>query len=336
MGSARLNRRTVLASTLATIFCSSIRPSLAKKIPKKEQLPTDDLSRGEIFNEYLVKPWKAENPTDSGTLAIPQKFSFPDDVLYDCKVNAQKQCVTDPKTPRPGSTMFGIDISHYTDTSFSFNELRGQQVSFVQIKTSQRHNIKDSKFADFWKRCGRLTGDNKVYRGPYHFLAYGATGKQQADWFMKCLEEADPNGLGPEDMAPGVDLEWDVYKSTGKLDHWAGKGADHIQEVALECLQTLKTRLGRTPVLYTGKSWFSDQTLPLDRFKNFADYPLWVFDYNPRRKIEERPLLPDATKPAALWQYTDSAKVPRVYNKTVDASVFYGTEADFRKTFGIA
>ncbi|WP_189506091.1 GH25 family lysozyme [Mesorhizobium sp. M2D.F.Ca.ET.233.01.1.1] len=231
--------------------------------------------------------------------------------------------------------MFGIDISHYTDANFAFNELRGNQVRFVQMKTSQRHNIADTGFASFWKRCGQLTGDRKVYRGPYHFLAYGAKGKQQADWFIQCLEKADPHGLGPEDMAPGVDLEWDVYRSTGKLDHWAGKGADLIQEVALECLETLKTRLGRTPVLYTGKSWFSDQTLPLDRFKNFADYPLWVFDYNPRRKIEEKPLLPDPNKPAALWQYTDSATVPS-YRKTVDASVFYGTEADFRKTFGIA
>ncbi|SDA69554.1 Glycosyl hydrolases family 25 [Mesorhizobium qingshengii] len=334
MCAVRLNRRSILLSTLASAIYVGTNNSLAKKAPAG-QLPTDDLTRSEIFNEYLVKPWDAANPANGGTLAIPAKFSFPDDALYDCKVNARNECVTDPKTPRPADMMFGIDISHYTDPNFSFNELRSQQVRFVQMKTSQRHDIRDKRFPDFWKRCGSLTGDAKVYRGPYHFLAYGAKGKQQADWFIQCLENADPHGLGPEDMAPGVDLEWDVYKSTGKTDHWAGKGADHIQEVALECLETLKSRLGRTPILYTGKSWFSDQTLPLDRFKNFADYPLWVFDYNPRRKIQEKPVLPDASKPAALWQYTASAKVPD-YKKTVDASVFYGTEADFRKTFGIA
>jgi len=283
----------------------------------------------------VVDPFEVDNASEMRTLKIPASFQFPRDVISDCTVDTHHRCVADPSKPRSKAVMFGVDINHYTDSDeFSFDQIRDQHVSFVQMKTSQGSGYRDDNFPLFWKQAGQLAGSRKIYRGPYHFLTASADGKAQADWFLKLLDKA--GGLEPGDMAPGVDLEWDVYKSTGKLDHWKDKGAQFIIDTVTSCMERISEKTGRTPVLYTGKSWFGPHTIPLSRFKEFEKYPLWVFDYDPSRKIEEKPLLPDPKMVAALWQFTSTARVPICYNAGVDGSVFYGTENDFKKTFGIA
>jgi lysozyme len=319
-------RSLVLSSALAAVACAL--PARAEDAEAGVEL-TDDLSRGEIFQKFVIDPLKISGGAQS--LAIPSSFQFPKDVLYDCKVGANHICETDPSKPRTKPMLFGVDISHHTDAGFSFSQLREQQVHFIQIKASQGAGFRDGKFASFWKRAGALDGNSKVFRGPYHFLAASADGKKQADWFLKILDQA--GGLKSDDMAPGMDLEWDVYTSTGNKDHWEGKGAQYIIDNALACLERISEKTGRTPILYTGKYWFGPKTVPIDRFKEFAKYPLWVFDYNPKRKIEEKPLLPDNSITPSLWQFSDSAHVPATYSGKVDASAFYGTEAEFKKVF---
>jgi lysozyme len=325
---ASISRRTFLLSTAATMAV----PASGHGADDEPGIPlTDDFSRAEIFQKFVVDPWDADHKSPS-TLAIPANFQFPRDVVNDCTVNAQGNCVADTSKPRSKAMMFGIDISHHTDAdNFSFTQLSAQQVRFVQMKTSQGDNYRDPKFPIFWKHAGQLNGGQKVFRSPYHFLTAAADGKKQADWFLSLLSKA--GGLKADDMSPGVDLEWDVYPSTGNLDHWNDKGAQYIIDTALGCLDRIKEQTGRTPILYTGRSWFGPHTVPLNRFKEFEKYPLWVFDYNPQRKIEEKPSLPDIAQPAALWQFTSSAFVPLCYPKGLDASVFYGDEAAFKKAF---
>jgi lysozyme len=327
-----ISRRKFVLSTAAVLATPS-RTLWAADEPGA--LLTDDFSRSEIFQMFVVDPWEAENAGPNKTLAIPDNFQFPRDVVNDCTVNADGHCLADASKPRSKDMMFGIDISHYTDAgSFSFGQLRAQQVRFVQMKTSQGDSNRDGNFQQFWKSAGQLLGEHKVFRGPYHFLTAGADGKKQADWFLSLMDRA--GGLKADDMPPGVDLEWDVYRNTGKTDHWNDKGDQYIIDTALGCLDRIKEKTGRTPILYTGRSWFGPHTVPLDRFKEFSIYPLWVFDYNPKRKIQEKPSLPDNSQAAALWQFSGSASVPVCYPKGVDASVFYGDETAFKKAFGIA
>jgi lysozyme len=330
---SEFSRRSFISSAIAATVAGAV-PARATDAEDGAAL-ADDYSRGEIFQQFVIEPWEVQNASESQTFAIPMNFQFPRDVMYDCTVAPNGRCVTDKSKPRTKPMMFGIDINHYTDSDdFSFSQLRDQHVRFVQMKTSQGSGYRDDNFPIFWKLAGQLTGEQKIFRGPYHFLTAGADGRQQADWFLMHLNKA--GGLQPDDMAPGVDLEWDVYRSTGKLDHWKDKGAQYIIDTALSCLDRIREKTGRTPILYTGKSWFGQRTVPLDRFKEFAGYPLWVFDYDPVRKIEEKPLLPDASISATLWQFTSSASIPVSYGSGVDASIFYGTEADFRKTFGMS
>ncbi|QND44656.1 glycoside hydrolase (plasmid) [Rhizobium lusitanum] len=295
---------------------------------------SDDLSRGQIFKDFVVLPWLAENGGENQTLSIPAVFQFPQDVTYDCTLDAQKVCRTDTSKPRTKPMLFGVDISHYTAPSFSFSELRDKKVRFVQMKASQGLRYRDANFAAFWKRAAQFQGDQAVFRGAYHFLTADGDGKQQAEWFLSELERA--GGTVNGDMAPGVDLEWDVYKSTGKADHWEGKGANFILDTVHACMERLTKATGKNPILYTGKSWFSAKTVPIDRFKELEKYPLWVFDYNPQRKLDEKPLLPDNSSKAAIWQFSDSARALGAYDGTLDSSVFYGSEGDFKNAFGIS
>lgn len=330
--SAKISRRSFLLSAIATATATTFA---ARAADGEEGISlTDDYSRGEIFQQFVVDPWLVDNASETQTLAIPKSFQFPKDVLFDCTVQQNHICVTDTSKARTKGVMFGVDINHYTDRDdFSFSQLRQQQVQFVQMKTSQGTGYKDDNFPIFWKQAGQLTGDQKLFRGPYHFLTASGDGKKQADWFLTLLDRA--GALQSDDMAPGVDLEWDVYKSTGKLDHWKDKGAQYIIDTALNCLERIRNQTGRTPILYTGKSWFGPHTVPLTSFKEFKEYPLWVFDYDPHQKIEEKPSLPDSNISAALWQFTSSARVSVAYGGGVDASIFYGSEADFRQIFGI-
>ena len=102
----------------------------------------------------------------------------------------------------------------------------------------------------------------------------------------------------------------------------------------LDCMARIKELTRRTPVLYTAKSWFSPDTIPLSRFAELKAYPVWIADYDPRRKLAEHPALP-AGAVQALWQFDDGAAI--TFDKTdTDASIFYGTPAQFRKVFGVA
>jgi GH25 family lysozyme M1 (1,4-beta-N-acetylmuramidase) len=76
---------------------------------------------------------------------------------------------------------------HRTDRDdFTFDQLREEQVTCVR----QGDSYRDDNFPIFWKQAALLTGGQKVYRGPYHFLTANADGKKQADWFLGLLSKS--------------------------------------------------------------------------------------------------------------------------------------------------
>jgi lysozyme len=184
-----ISRRAFLSSsTAAMVFGTSVACALDDE---PGSALTDDYSRGEIFQQFVVDPWLVDNSSEALTLAIPSNFQFPRDVLFDCSVQANHRCVSDNSKPRTKAMMFGVDINHYTDQEdFSFSQLRAQQVRFVQMKASQGDSYRDDHFPIFWKQAGRLTGEQRIFRGAYHFLTASADGKKQADWFLTLLNRA--------------------------------------------------------------------------------------------------------------------------------------------------
>ncbi|ENN83810.1 Glycoside hydrolase (plasmid) [Rhizobium freirei PRF 81] len=284
---------------------------------------SEDASRATLFEKYEVPAYNPNAPeTKNETLAIPTDFAFPRDARED-RLKGSK--------PRVDS-IFGIDISHYTSPDLDMTLLKQKEVKFIYIKATQGVSSKDKLFKKFWADAGNLPASIAIPRGAYHFLssASDASGKAQANAFVDYLNLH--GGLKAGDLPPVVDLEWDVAK--GNPDRWVGHSADEIVAKTLECLKQIEARTGRRPIIYTAKAWFSSNTVPLSRVGEFKDYPIWIADYNPKRKFDETPaVLPGST--TAIWQFTDRAKISGISTAGFDSSIFYGTNAKFRQTFGL-
>ncbi len=309
-----LTRRDIVLSTLAS----------GVALPARGQTAVDPPSRAQLFDPFLPPEGLSESyngAEQNVPLALPSIFRFPADAKYDSILNRA----------RPPS-IFGIDISGWTDSNVPLGDLRLQSVGFVYAKASQGTNYWDKKFSAFWSKLGAQRGNDKPWRGAYHFLSSSSPGAAQADFFANILDAQ--GGLQAGDMAPALDLEWDIVSKDGP-DQWAGRGKNYILDSVLGCLARIKERTGRAAVLYTAKSWFSDQTLPLADFDKVSGYPLWVADYRPKRKLEENPDYPGRARPA-LWQFTDGALLTSGFGPGLDASIFNGSEAEFKKVFQIS
>lgn len=313
--------RLGLMAPLALPFMTRTTRARADDGEASWQSLTDDASRADLFAKEVIPFGLREEQTGGPvTLAIPPTFNFPDDAKFDRIENK----------PRVNS-IFGIDISHHLRTGMDFSLLKSQRVGFVYCKATQGVGFKDSKFGDFWKTLGALPTGDRVPRGAYHFLSSDSPGKDQADRFLAYLRLH--GDIRPGDLPPVLDLEWDVV--AGNPDKWRGRGKQYILDMTLGCLERLKQSTGRTPIIYTAKAWFGDTTIPLSEFSKFAGYPIWIADYNNSRKLSEKPAVPAGVKPL-IWQFSDRALLAAGYNSGLDASIFYGTDQEFRAAFGIS
>jgi lysozyme len=319
---SKISRRVLLSWGLSgtTTLKWASESSAASDPEERWTSLTEQPSRHELYSNYVIPAGLVEQQDSSEAakpLAIPDVFYFPTDAVTD---NLQKK-------PRVNS-IFGVDISHHISDEIQLHLLRVQGIKFVYMKATQGSKFKDGKFSKFWKTTGSLPENAAVDRGAYHFISSNINGKKQADSFVDYLELH--GGLQKGDLPPAVDLEWDVTK--GNPDGWRGRGATYILDLTLECLLRVKERTQRTPLLYTAKSWFGPDTIPLEKFEMLSEYPLWIADYNPKRKLEEKPVTPNGA-PAVLWQFSDKASLATGYRRGLDASIFYGTDTDYQKAF---
>lgn len=194
-------------AVVCTFYVSATHPIGAEEGTRTEDswtaLPDDqseDTSRGAAFAEHEVAAYDAAAPASSAEpLAIPSQFTFPDDARYD-RIEKHDRM----------NSIFGIDVSHYTDSRLNLDDLKVKNVRFVYIKATQGTSSKDAKFAQFWDGMGKLDPAVKVPRGAYHFLSSTSPGKPQADAFVDYITLH--GGIKTGDLPPVVDLEWDVTK----------------------------------------------------------------------------------------------------------------------------
>jgi lysozyme len=323
----RLTRSQFVRSGLGATFLCALGDTAQAQDPQPPmaeaewQPLTDDRSRAQLFEREVIPFGLREQQDDSVvTLAIPPVFYFPDDVKTDRIENKPRQNV-----------IFGIDISHHLSNDIDFSLLKLQRVGFVYCKATQGVRFKDEKFERFWKSLGKLSNTDSLPRGAYHFLSSDSPGKDQADRYLDYVRlQGD---FQPGDLPPVLDLEWDVTKTNP--DRWRGLGKQYILDQTLGCLERIKQRSGKTPIVYTAKAWFSSETIPLSEFSKLAPYPLWIADYNNKRKLSEKPDVPGGARPL-LWQFTDRSRMTTGFDGGLDASVFYGTSDEFRKAFGLS
>lgn len=290
---------------------------------------TDDPSPQELFAEVIA----ASAKDDPGGAAegvqyfnLNGPFRFPNDTTFDLALHQ-------PRT----NSLFGVDISHWTDPGFPVEQLASRNVLFLYMKATQGQGL-DGSFAPFWARAGKLPQGRQVHRGAYHFLTCGDPavsgadwGKAQADAFIKVIKAN--GGLTATDMPPTVDLEWDKTKT--EHDRWTCRTPSEVIATVKAFQERVKAALNRVPVIYTARAWWRERMGAESAFSALAGYPIWIADYSKSSRASEVP--PQINKTAwSLWQFTDSATMAIGYNRGFDANVFKGTKDEFLHAFGVA
>ena len=280
-----MNRpRVSLAATF--IILAFTAPAAAQSTPTDapphwEDL-TDEPSRRDL-SEYEM-----QNFAPPGEKAIRRAFAFPADA---------------------NDGDYGIDVSHHNGV-IAWPTVAASSVRFVYIKATQGMRFRDSKFATNW--AGAATG---LRRGAYHFLsAERGTGAAQARAFIALLTAS--GGLRDSDLAPVLDMEWDLAKVNGvQRDRWESLTPDEIATEALAWLRAVEAATGRKPIIYTAASWWTPR---LRSNAALNGYTHWIADYRQSSIAAGAPKSVTSI-PFAAWQFTDVGKFGSVL-KRVDVN----------------
>ncbi len=253
--------------------------------------------------------------------SLKRNFVFPKDTTFDSVRNEVRR-----------DSIFGIDISHYTDSKLRFDLLSSQNVRFVYAKATQGVTFKDPKFGTYWKTMDALPADKKVLRGAYHFLSAdsGSSALEQADRFVAYVNLH--GGIKETDLPPVMDLEWDIGSSG--VDRWKNLTPDQIVTKALTWLNRVQELTGRAPMVYTARSWWRERKIPESDIAKFSNFRIWIADYSNSSLASEVPAVPAGGAPD-LWQFSDKSTLSIGYGGNLDANIFKGTEEQFFSTFFI-
>jgi GH25 family lysozyme M1 (1,4-beta-N-acetylmuramidase) len=168
----------------------------------------------------------------------------------------------------------GIDL-YFDNTLPAWADLRNAGISFIIHKCSEGGGITDPRFSSRY----RDTRTNGFIRGSFHFYRHtdAQAGSVQGDQVVAAVSR-----LRPGDLAPALDFE---NAALVLHQHEPASAADWRTEL-LEFLDTVETKLGRIPSIYTSASAWQHLSGQNDYvaadFASFVNYPLWVKSYRPR------------------------------------------------------
>jgi lysozyme len=274
-------------------------------------------SRGELFKQH-VKEMATVPAGQPAAFAFPSEFHFP----HDAGINSDGTTRHD--------TIFGIDISHYEGSAFPLGDLKRQSVAFIYVKATQGTDYADKTFDHNWRTVAALPDDKRIPRGAFHFLSSEPkmSGKDQADSFVNYVKLHGNFQAG--DLPPAVDLEWDIA-CKGCPDRWQTRHRtpDQIVNTTVDFLNQVKALTGRTPMIYTNKSFLRDNhvTDPALVQKLTTGFKVWIFDLDGHDRKVELPN-PADNLDHVLWQFSFTGVVGG-YSGNFDVDVFKGTANDF-------
>ncbi len=200
-----------------------------------------------------------------------------------------------------GATTLGIDVSFYQG-AFNWTTVKDAGVEFAFIRVSDGLGYRDSQFARSWTEAKRAG----VIRGAYQFFRPGESAIAQADLLVDAM-----GTLAPGDLPPVIDVE-----------ATSGLGAATVAARVQTWVDRVRTRTGRTPIVYTGKYFWQDSVGNSAAFKTL---PLWLAQYT----SAACPNLPDAWSSWKFWQYSDRGSI-RGISGGVDVNRFNGTLQDLQ------
>ena len=203
-----------------------------------------------------------------------------------------------------------IDLYHGSNVA-SFTQIKEAGVYGVIHKATQGITFQDSQY--HVRRPEALAAG--LLWGAYHFGQAGASGAEQADYFLDFVQPVSDDLLV---------LDFESYSANGKDETMTLQDAEQFVE-------RVYAKTGRWPGLYSGPSFLA-RALGGTPSSTLSSCWLWIADYNPS------PVVPEGWPYWTLWQYTDGVHGPEPHSVdgvgACDRDQFNGSLDDLRKLWG--
>jgi GH25 family lysozyme M1 (1,4-beta-N-acetylmuramidase) len=195
----------------------------------------------------------------------------------------------------------GIDVSRWQhNPSINWERVKADGVTFAFIKATEGSFYTN----DYYAADRAATKRVGIYRGAYHFARPSkGSAARQARYFVAKAGKHQAVG----DLPPVLDLE-----ASGRL------GVRALRTWTRNWLETVQQLTGRTPIIYTGPSFWETE---MGNAQGFARYPLWVAHYT-----TGQPRVPGGWADWTFWQRTNTGRVAGIRGD-VDINRFNGTAA---------
>gem|GEM_PF-2975095 len=202
----------------------------------------------------------------------------------------------------------GVDVSswqHQNGAPIDWNAVKAAGNSFAVIKATESTTYTNPNFAP--DKAGAQAAGLVV--GAYHYAKPAlpiSTAVDQARHFLAVAGNVNT----PGQLAPVLDLETTGGLNPTDLTAWAQA-----------FLREVESQTGRTPILYTFRSFWTDK---IANTQALAKYPLWFAIYNDN---PDPGWLPGGWQKWLIWQYASSGSVPGITGR-VDTNAFCCSPVD--------
>lgn len=202
-----------------------------------------------------------------------------------------------PAPDKVAAEVGGVDLSKWQG-AVDFTKIKAAGKAYVFIKATQGNARVDPDYARNMQGA-RAAG---LAAGSYHFYMTNDKPEAQFANFSRHVS------LRPGDLPPVVDIE---VLSKHSLPNLAA-------ELKI-FLGLIEKKYGVKPILYSGENFANDH------LKGFADYPLWLAEYNK----DKAPKMPLDWQRWTFWQYSQGGTVAGVAGP-VDLDRFNGSMREFQ------
>ena len=178
--------------------------------------------------------------------------------------------------------VLGIDVSHYQGKinwkQVSAIQHENDSIQFAFVKATEGISVKDSDYSFNVKEAN----NNEIEVGAYHYLIFGESSIEQADFFVDEIMKS------PYTLKPVVDVEDESNLSTNAI-------LDSIYSF----LNRVEERIGERPIVYTYSNFFNSHIAnsPLEKNEQF-----WVARYG-----NDCPLMKKEN--VLCWQFSETGTV---------------------------
>ena len=251
----------------------------------------------------------------------------------------------------PGGRIHGADISrwqHPNDEPIDFEKMYSAGVRFLMIKASDTRDDSDKlalKYVVMDRSAAQAAG---IFTGFYHYTILPDV-KTDAEVILDAQAQAQKvlwrlaslGGYNEKDLPYALDLENKCVRLSGST---CARYLPNSQITlwAKTFLRIIKTKTGRTPILYSYPSFLEGSMV---RDEELSKYPLWLAQYaiNPADPLAQPGLksggcyvhswtAANCSSTWTIWQYTSCGIAPKygVPGSRLDLNVFRGTPSIFR------